>query len=88
MLSMRLSPFELEPATVSECKPGSPGWISRASDTPRRALNIDVDAKYTKVLRAILPFILALMLALPVIKLAITSGRIISFRIRMKISPG
>lgn len=49
---------------------------------------MEVAAKYEKVLSAIFPFIFALMLALPVIKLAITNGRIISFNIRMKISPG
>ena len=48
----------------------------------------EVDRKYTIVLAAIFPFILALRLAAPDTRLATTRGRIISLRSLMKSSPG
>lgn len=55
---------------------------------PSNALKNEVAAKYMRVLNAIFPFIRAFRLAEPAIRLEITRGRIISFRIRMKSSPG
>uniref|UniRef100_A0A1A9ZW33 Uncharacterized protein n=1 Tax=Glossina pallidipes TaxID=7398 RepID=A0A1A9ZW33_GLOPL len=56
------------------CKSGSPGWISVTNAIPKIAFSSEVLAKYTKVRRAILPFIRAFKLAEPAIKLDITKA--------------
>lgn len=44
--SIKLRPFVFVGVSVSpEWNSRSPGWIKRARETPRRALNIDVEAK-------------------------------------------
>lgn len=75
-------------APYSSLNCGFPGCIIIATTIPRKALNIDVRTKYSKVLTAILPLILAFKLAEPAIKLAMINGRINSFKSRMNSSPG
>uniref|UniRef100_A0A1B0C4R4 Uncharacterized protein n=1 Tax=Glossina palpalis gambiensis TaxID=67801 RepID=A0A1B0C4R4_9MUSC len=74
--------------SIELCKSGSPGWIRVTNAMPKIAFSSEVLAKYTKVRRAILPFIRAFKLAEPAIKLDITKGNIINFRIRINSSPG
>ena len=60
--------------------------ITRTS--PTQAERREVRMKKTIVRSAIIPFILALRLAAPVIRLAMISGNIINFNNLMKSSPG
>ena len=63
-----------------------PYLITRTS--PMEAASKEVNVKKAIVLIAIIPFILAFRLAAPVTKLAMIRGSIISYRSRMKSSPG
>ena len=66
------------PSPRSAFVSGFPGCITTTRTSPTKAARREVDKKYTMVLRAIIPFILAFRLAAPVIRLAITNGRIIN----------
>lgn len=72
----------------SSLSSGWPGWINIANTIPRKALNMDVRIKYSNVLTAILPLILAFKLAEPAMRLAMMRGRIMSFNNLIKSSPG
>ena len=60
----------------------------RTRTRPRQAERREVRMKKTIVRSAIIPFIFALRLAAPVIRLAMISGKIINFNNLMKSSPG